>query len=211
MGKYYPPEFEKKQFNCIHCGVFASQVWFTLGFLSNGVFRRDDDLDICACQHCSTWSYWYKGRAVVPSEAPVPPAHEDMPQQCRVDYDEARMIVAASPRSAAALLRLAVQKLMPVLGEKGKKINDDIGELVAKGLPVQVQQALDVCRVIGNNAVHPGEIDINDTPEIAHNLFDMLNFVVEDRISRPKRIQGLYAKLPEAARKAIDERDSNKD
>lgn len=144
---------------------------------------------------------------IVPSEAPVPPSHVDMPQQCRPEYDEARTIVAASPRAAAALLRLAVQKLLPVLGEKGKNINDDIGALVAKGLPVQVQQALDFCRVIGNNAVHPGEIDVNDTPEVAHNLFGMLNFIVEDRISRPKHIQSLYEKLPEAARQAISKRD----
>jgi hypothetical protein len=75
---------------------------------------------------------------IVPSEAPVPPAHVDMPAVCKSDYDEARTIVAASPRAAAALLRLAVQKLMPLLGEAGRNINDDIGALVAKGLPVQV-------------------------------------------------------------------------
>ena len=148
---------------------------------------------------------------VVPSEVPVPPAHVDMPAQCRPDYDEARAVVAVSPRAAAALLRLAVQKLMPVLGERGENINDDIGALVAKGLPVQVQQALDFCRVVGNNAVHPGEIDVNDTPEVAHNLFAMLNFIVEDRISRPKHIQSLYEKLPEAARTAIAKRDGVQD
>lgn len=144
---------------------------------------------------------------VVPSEAPVPPAHEDMPEECRPDYDEARSIVALSPRAAAALLRLAVQKLMVPLGENGRNINDDIGALVEKGLPVQVQQALDFCRVVGNNAVHPGEININDTPEIAHNLFAMLNFIVEDRITRPKQIEELYGKLLEGARRAITERD----
>lgn len=165
------------------------------------------DMDFCICEHCSAWSYWYKGRMIVPCEAPVPPAHVDMPKECRADYDEARAIVAESPRAAAALLRLAVQKLMVALGEQGKNINDDIGALVGKGLPVQVQQALDFCRVIGNNAVHPGEIEINDTPEIAHNLFAMLNFIIEDRISRPKHIQALYDKLPEGARKAISARD----
>lgn len=144
---------------------------------------------------------------IVPCDAPVPPAHIDMPIECLADYVEARTIVAASPKAAAALLRLAVQKLMVVLGEKGNNINDDIGSLVAKGLPIQVQQALDFCRVVGNNAVHPGEIIINDTPEAAHNLFYMINFIVEDRISRPKQIQSLYDKLPESARKAIEKRD----
>lgn len=144
---------------------------------------------------------------LVPGEAPVPPAHIEMPEECRPDYEEARSIVARSPRAAAALLRLALQKLMVVLGEKGKNINDDIAGLVGKGLPIQVQQALDFCRVVGNNAVHPGEIEINDTPEIAHSLFDMMNFIIEDRISRPKQIHALYLQLPEGARKAIEARD----
>jgi len=148
---------------------------------------------------------------IVPAAAPVPPSHFDMPKECLTEYEEARKIVAASPRAAAALLRLALQKLMIALGEKGKNINDDIGALVQKGLPVQVQQALDFCRVVGNNAVHPGEIELNDTPEIAQNLFSMMNFIVEDRISRPKHIEKLYNQLPEAARNAINQRDgSNK-
>lgn len=145
---------------------------------------------------------------IVPSEAPVPPPHQDMPVECILDYNEARDVVAISPRAASALLRLTLQKLMAALGEKGKNINDDIGSLVTKGLPAQIQQALDYCRVVGNNAVHPGEIVINDTPEIAHNLFSMMNFIIEDRISRPKHIFALYNQLPEAARNAIEKRDS---
>ena len=145
---------------------------------------------------------------IIPAEAPVPSAHSEMPAACIPDYDEARSIVAKSPRAACALLRLTVQKLMPELGEKGKNINDDIGSLVAKGLPVLVQQALDFCRVVGNNAVHPGEIEINDTPEMAHSLFEMVNFIVEDRITRPKHIESLYSQLPEAARAAIEKRDA---
>jgi hypothetical protein len=61
--------------------------------------------------------------------------------------------------------------------------------------------------VVGNNAVHPGEINITDTPEGAHRLFDMLNFIVEDRIARPKHIQSLYEKLLEPARAAVAKRD----
>jgi hypothetical protein len=73
-----------------------------------------------------------------------------------------------------------------------------------------VQQALDYCRVVGNNAVHPGEIEINDTPDIAYNLFTMMNFIVEERISRPRQIQALFLRLPEGARNAVETRDKLK-
>lgn len=147
---------------------------------------------------------------LVPTAAPVASAHAEMPEDCLGEYEEARSIVALSPRAASALMRLALQKLMTVLGEKGKNINDDIKSLVGKGLPVLVQQALDFCRVVGNNAVHPGEIELNDTPEIAHNLFAMMNFIVEDRIARPKQIHAMYLNLPDATRNAIAARDTPK-
>ncbi|MEC7547402.1 MAG: DUF4145 domain-containing protein [Pseudomonadota bacterium] len=209
MEKYFPPEHNKKEFHCIHCGVFSAQLWrtFYYRFQNYEELKLKNDLTYCVCSHCNKWSYWHGDKMIVPSEAPVPPCHQDMPSECIEDYNEARDIVARSPKAASALLRLSVQKLMVVLGESGKNINSDIGDLVKKGLPVQVQQALDYCRVVGNNAVHPGEIDLNDTPEIALNLFSMINFIVDDRISRPKHIQALYEKLPEGARNAIEKRD----
>ncbi len=211
MEKYFPPTLRKKEFHCIHCGVFSAQHWHYFMFKGhNGYHENRKDLMFCICSHCKEWSYWHNERMIVPSEAPVPPPHSDLPAVCIDDYTEARDIVARSPKAASALLRLAVQKLMIVLGEEGKNINSDIGKLVQKGLPVQVQQALDYCRVVGNNSVHPGEIDLDDTPEIAHNLFSMINFIVEDRIERPKHIQSLYEKLPEGARNAIEERDKEK-
>ncbi|WP_251071160.1 DUF4145 domain-containing protein [Shewanella sp. NKUCC01_JLK] len=204
MSKYYPPQFKEEQFHCLLCSVFAKQTWGTLFIPTIG----PSAFTFSRCNHCWERCFWYDGRMVVPSEAPVPPPHLDLPQSCLDEYNEARDIVARSPRAAAALLRLCLQKLMPELGEKGKNINDDIGSLVKKGLPIEIQQALDYCRVVGNNGVHPGEIELTDNPEIAHSLFEMLNFIVEDRISRPKKIAALYNVLPEGALKAVAKRDS---
>ncbi|CAD7491023.1 DUF4145 domain-containing protein [Aeromonas dhakensis] len=205
MSKYYPPTYEQKQFHCTHCGVYAKQEWHSL-YISN---HGGSDFTSSRCTHCWMRCYWYQDRMIVPSEAPVPPPHVDLPESCKSEYDEARDIVGRSPRAAAALLRLCVQKLMVELGEKGKNINDDIGALVKKGLPVEVQQALDYCRVIGNNGVHPGEIELTDNPEIAHSIFEMINFIVDDRISRPQKIAELYKTLPEGALKAVEKRDGN--
>jgi hypothetical protein len=130
-----------------------------------------------------------------------------MPDVVRADYLEAAAVLGRSPRSAAALLRLALQKLLKELGMPGKSIDADIKELVRQGLPVMVQQALDVCRVIGNEAVHPGELDLNDSPELAASLFGMLNFIVADRIEHPKTIADLYQKIPAQKREWIEQRD----
>ncbi|HGF7231673.1 MULTISPECIES: DUF4145 domain-containing protein [Vibrio] len=210
MSKYYPPIFLQEQFHCVQCGVFASQYWNKI-FLrnQNGNFQNTE-FSYNKCCHCNEISFWFQGRMIVPSEAPVPPHHQDLPEVCTSDYNEARDIVARSPRAAAALLRLAIQKLLIELGEKGKNINDDIGSLVTKGLPIEVQQALDYCRVIGNNAVHPGEIDLNDNPEVANSLFEMINFIVEVTISQPKKVAALYNILPEGVLKAVEKRDSVK-
>lgn len=210
MSKYYPPVFEEEQFHCIHCGVYAKQYWNELRRQTHQ-YSKETSFKYSQCHHCNEICYWYEGRMLVPSEAPVPPPHIDLPESCLDDYNEARDIVARSPRAAAALLRLTIQKLLTVLGEKGKNINEDIGSLVAKGLPIEVQQALDYCRVIGNNAVHPGEINLNDDPNIANSLFEMINFIVEVRISQPKKVAALYNILPEGALKAVEKRDATKE
>lgn len=146
-------------------------------------------------------------RMVVPDQVTAPTAHPDMPHDVRAEYEEARRIASASPRSAAALLRLAIQRLCVHLGQPGKNLNKEIGALVEHGLPVEMQQALDVLRVVGNNAVHPGELSPDDVADVASSLFSLLNEIIEERISRPKKRRELFDALPEGARKAIEKRD----
>jgi hypothetical protein len=89
-------------------------------------------------------------------------------------------------------------------------INDDIKFIVAKGVSTEVQRALDICRVAGNNAAHPGELNIEDTPEIAHMMFKMINFLVAELITRPNEINAMFDQLPQGARDAIEKRDAAK-
>ena len=138
----------------------------------------------------------------------TPPNQPRHPISCIApDFEEAGSIVNLSPRGAAALARLCIQKLMKQLGQKGKNINDDIGELVKKGLEVRVQQALDVVRVIGNNAVHPGTIDLKDDKQTALALLELVNMIVERCIAGPAQLKSLYERLPASKLQQIKKRD----
>jgi hypothetical protein len=146
------------------------------------------------------------------SDLEIPNPNPDMPPDIAADFMEAKKVFPFSARSSAALLRLAIQKLCIHLGEKGKDINKDIQELVNKGLPQHIQQALDIVRVIGNESVHPGEINIQDNTEIAKRLFGLVNEIIEDRISKIRKqeeIQKIYQALPENKLEGIRQRNQN--
>ncbi len=118
---------------------------------------------------------WVHNSLLFPKEKAGINPNQDLPEDIIHDFEEARSIIGESPRGAAALLRLCVQKLCVHLKEKGKSIDEDIASLVAKGLNPLVQKSLDIVRVVGNEAVHPGVIDLNDNRDIANKLLSLIN------------------------------------
>ncbi len=162
---------------------------------------------VSMCHSCDGFAIWVKGAIAWPAPTVLIEPHPDIPAVVKDDFLEAASIVQMSPRGSAALSRMIIQKLMVELGEKGDNINDDIGSLVQKGLEVEIQQALDVVRVVGNNAVHPGKIDLKDDTGIALALLQLINLVVERRIATRKRIGEMFANLPPGALEQIKKRD----
>lgn len=209
--KYVAPKFVEDAFNCPHCGAYAHQMWFhkARGRLlsDDNVFSGTQDFLMSICARCRNYAFWRDELMIYPISSIAPLPVENIPEDVKIDFLEARDIVNASPRAAAALLRLALQKLMAHLGEKGKILNDDIANLVKKGLPPRIQKALDVVRVIGNNAVHPGMINLKDDTETAIALFELLNMIVDVMITQPKRVEDIYTKIPNSTKKAIKQRD----
>ena len=166
------------------------------------------NLHISKCYNCHEISVWVYDKIVFPENKINISPNNDLPDDIKIDFEEARSIINSSPRGAAALLRLCIQKLCKFLGEKGKNIDEDIGNLVKKGLNPLVQKSLDIVRVIGNEAVHPGIIDLNDDRTIGLTLFGIVNLIAEQMITNPKTIKSLYEKLPMDKRNAIEKRDT---
>jgi hypothetical protein len=169
--------------------------------------KKAVNLHMSECFNCGKIAVWVHERLIYPSERVGPEPNEDLPEDVQMDYEEARSIVDVSARGAAALLRLGIQKLCRHVGEGGKDLNEDIGNLVKKGLLPRIQKALDVVRVIGNEAVHPGVIDLRDDRDTANRLFGLVNAIADQMISNPRTVEELYAKLPEGKRRGIEERD----
>jgi Domain of unknown function (DUF4145) len=205
---FVPPKLNVQAFNCPHCSAYAKQDWVDPYYHGNGACSITG-WRVAICTHCNGFSFWTTGDGSMhyPDRATVPLPSPDLPPDVKQDYDEARTIAARSPRGAAALLRLSIQRLCIHLGEKGKNLNDDIGSLVTKGLPSAVQKSLDVVRVIGNESVHPGAIDLRDDETTVNVLFRLVNLIAEKMITEPREIEEIYEMIPGEKRAQIEKRD----
>lgn len=229
MLNYKSPIFNEDTFKCPFCNAFSYHSWNHYNYLGSAhkthlqeiYFDKGKtsiidgenraDISIAICVSCKKRTVWIDSKIVYPASSTAPLPTENMPKEIINYYYEARDVFQRSPRSAAALLRLAIEKLAVILGgNENKSINDNIKFLVEKGLNKEVQQALDTVRVVGNNAVHPGQINLDDKPEMALSLFQLVNIIVEKMITEPKEIEKLYENLPKNNREAIEKRDKKK-
>ena len=185
---FIAPEFNKDGFHCPLCGTYAHMIWSRL---SSSVRSSDYYESLCSDN----------GVAALPED--------DMPEDVKTDYIEAARIFSKSPRGAAALLRLGLQKLCKHLGEDGNHIDKDIRSLASKNiLPPKVVQVADTVRITGNNAVHPGTMREEDFDYVASKMFELLNFIVKKGISEPRELDELYELTPEGPRKDAEAKDA---
>lgn len=215
--KYVPPQITLEAFHCPLCGTYSHMDWDHLN-----THERGTDYMEAMCAHCKKASLWRVTEKVVngfnydvkngdmlfPDFGLAPLPEQDMPENVTADYMEAATIFSKSPRGAAALLRLALQKLCKHLGQSGDNINDDIRAMAASNtLPPLVVKVADTVRITGNNAVHPGEMSDDDFDHVASKMFELLNFIVKKGITEPRELESLYSMTPEAPRKTAEKND----
>lgn len=232
-SKMIPPKSRLEKFTCPHCGAISAQLWgamlagdnisrvASVSALTAGCLRGSNHWReiigsnghwiVSCCENCENICIWKDEKIIYPDIIIVDEPNEDLPEDIKNDYREAASILNKSPRGAAAILRLCVQKICKTLGKKGKNLNDDIGELVKDGLPETIIKAMDILRVTGNNYVHPGKLDPADDIEIATKLFWLVNIIAEKLITDPKELKTFYEKtVSQSARDAIKKRNNRK-
>ena len=163
------------------------------------------NLHVSRCYNCKGFALWVRDRLVFPGRAEEGPhiieieGHVEEPSadvqepadveestghvEERVeDFEEAAAILNKFPRGAAALTRICIQKMMPLLKETGKDLDENISSLVRKGLQVEIQQAMDVLQVLGQGPVELTQFNSREEKEAALKLFDSVKAILKRRM-----------------------------
>ena len=67
---------------------------------------------------------------------------------------------------------------------------------------------MDIVRIVGNEAVHPGEINLDDNSEMAIKMFRLMNMIIEKMIIDPRELEELYNTMPDDKLEGIKNRDT---
>ena len=167
-------------------------------------FRNRDvqNVSISYCFNCNEMCLWVYDQLVWPRRIADPEPKLHVPLNVRRECEEAGQTLEASPRGAAALLRLAIEKLCKELGMSDDGLKGDIALFVREDIDARVQKVLDAARIIENNAVRPSPIGPGDDRATAETLSGLVNLICEKMIMEPRHLQAMYTKLREDAQAA---------
>jgi hypothetical protein len=153
-------------------------------------------------------------RLVRPKGSNRSPVAAEVPKKFADDYVEGCLVLADSPKAAAALGRRCLQNLLrEIAGVKPGNLADEIQAVIDSGkLPSDLNESIDAVRNIGNFAAHPmkskqsGEIldvlpgEAEWTLDVLEDLFD---FYFVRPAQRQKKREALNQKLGEAGKPAM--------
>lgn len=205
------PSFKKNSFTCPNCHTFAHQSWLDVYVkwnpIANDIVKG---INLCYCSHCSQHTIWKNKELIDPIMGLAEQPNEDLPSDIQELYNEANNVVNLSPKSACALLRLALEKLFDnLLGPNKKSISQNIANLAKEGkLPEKISKSSEIIRIIGDGQLHNGIIDLTglDTKQTALKLFSLINIIGTYLISNKKMVDDLYSQLPQEEIQKIEKR-----
>lgn len=208
--EYVQPKALDNAFTCPHCHVFSQHNWASVTQKNQTGAHTNSSFNIGCCVKCAKNTLWTGGKMVYPVIGNAPRPNPDLPNDIKIDYNEASDIVVSSPRSTCVLLRLCVEKICDEQNALGNTLNAKIGDLVSRGLDKSIAKSLDSVRVIGGQAVHPLEMDLRDDQNTATTLFKLVNYVSEWAYTRQNTINDIFESIPNSKKDAIEKRDEEK-
>jgi len=204
---------------CPHCNVSFFEEWESTGALVWDDDCKGQGLKYAQCPNCSRLIVRIiegpvdlQEQEFVPREEddkatttneftvyPVPDKtdlSEDVPENYRQDYLEAKSVVDISPKASAAISRRLLQNLLrDQMGIKNANLSKQIeGFLDLKDVPSYLSRSIDAVRNVGNFAAHPnketstGEI-VEVEPGEADWLLEVLMSMFDFLFIQPKRIE----------------------
>lgn len=182
--KVLDPVFKADAFTCPYCGVFAKQDWIDVESLhdinpyshsgppfislkekysGNPSGEKDRDFhflewSFSTCQQCKDSAVWVKEKLIYPKPKERPFNLPEVPRKLWDDYQQACLIVQASPPASAAMSRRCLQGILRDQGFKARSLAKEIGQAIeSKSLPSYIVESIDAIRNIGNFAAHPSK------------------------------------------------------
>lgn len=166
------------------------------------------------CTSCQHRSVWREEALIYPAASPAPIPSEDMPSEVRELYDEASAVAAVSRRAGAAFARATLERLLKLLdpaAPSGSKLDEYIARVIPR-VNAATGKLLTLIRHVGNKSLH-----VEDTPddaivllltdedvELLGVLFQTINDVIEELITRPNQAAMLYDAVPATVRAAAE-------
>ena len=208
------PQFQASYFTCPRCGIASAQHWIDLHtvemkYSKATQWRRTQtkmvDMALSQCGTCLKRALWFEKSLIFPASSTAPAMSPDMPAEFQKDYEEATAVAHASPRAAAALLRMCVEGLCKSITGEGR-FENAIEALQKQGLPEEIQMAMDVIRLNGNQVMHAGQLYGEDDQHTVSMLFRLANSIVAWAITEKRQLRALYEQLPEEKRKHLEQK-----
>jgi hypothetical protein len=152
--------------------------------------------------------------SVRPITSSRPPVPNEVDDKYSLDYNEACLILAFSPKASAALSRRCLQNILrEKAGVKKGDLANEIQQVIdSKSLPTHLAESIDAVRNIGNFAAHPVksastgeivEVEMGEAEwllDVLESLFDF--YFVQPAILKAKR-DALNKKLGDAGKPAM--------
>ena len=214
MSNTIQPEFEATWFHCPHCKYKTEHEWHSLYIpgsvyipreikdqLHEDVFKDETDrhlqadrsLTISICRHCKDYCVWEQEQLIYPlSGAPIT-FNTDIPAEILEICEEAGSISNLSLRASLLLGRIIIEKLLKEKAKEGT-INEMANQLLKESaISSNTHAKITAIRLLGNDINHNDVIDLAPISPIA--IFDLINQIADDLITRPKEFESLQESI----------------